>query len=190
MVHLDRTDPTINKSNASARFREDALKEIVSKMYLQGFSQWEIAREVEKSLTTVHTLLAQVREEWKQSYLSDFNLAKNRELDRIDLLERTYWRAWMSSGGSFIENEIDEIGATLRDLLQGGVGDARYLQGVQWCISERARIIGLYAPTRQEHTGADGSPLSTMPQVFVMLPDNGRNDSTAPTKGPTNDVSG
>lgn len=45
----------------------------------------------------------------------------------------------------------------LQERSEGQVGDPRYLAGIQWCIEQRCRILGVEAPKKIEGGGEDGS---------------------------------
>jgi hypothetical protein len=133
-------------------------------MYLQGYLQAEIAEVLGVSQPQISYDLARIREQWRESALIDFNEAKNRELERIDLLEREYWEQWKKSkeGGVKTKGQKKIGGEVVETTVQveSGLGDVRYLQGVQWCIERRCKILGVDAPRRTELTGAEGEPIS------------------------------
>jgi len=134
-------------------------------MYLRGALQSDIADELGVNQSTVSRDLKALHDAWQQSALADIDQAKGRELARIDELERTYWTAWERSLQD-AETETQKAvtvadgkryeAATQR---KAQMGDPRFLSGVQWCIEQRCKVIGLYAPTKQEVTGADGGPV-------------------------------
>jgi hypothetical protein len=135
-------------------------------MYLRGRLQAEIAEELGIAQSTVSRDLKALHEEWRQSALIDINEAKARELARIDELERTYWAAWERSredAESEAKKAIDSADGKRYEVQtqrKGQAGDPRFLQGVQWCIERRCKILGIDAPTRAELTGKGGGPLS------------------------------
>jgi len=137
----------------------------IADLYLRGRLQAEIADELKIDQSTVSRDLKALYEEWRQSALIDFNEAKARELAKIDHLERTYYEAWERS------REDAEVEATKVVDINGGkryeaqtqrkgqAGDPRFLQGVQWCIERRCRILGVDAPEKHEHSGPHGKPI-------------------------------
>ena len=120
-----------------------------SAMYLAQKTQAEIAAALGVSQTTVSKDLSLIRKRWQKSALVDMNEAKNRELARIDALEREYWLAWQAS-------KEKQVTTTAKKKTTGGeeaimtareqTGDPRYLAGVQWCIERRSKILGIDAP--------------------------------------------
>ena len=66
-------------------------------LYLQGKTQIEIAERVDVKQATVSRWFKALQEKWLEEAQTDFNIAKARELARIDNLERTYWDAYDES---------------------------------------------------------------------------------------------
>ena len=136
---------------------------------------------------------------WRKSAEQSIDERKAIELARIDLLEREYWDAWERSrrnaetvtirrkrpasimdspDDATLEIEYDEDGNPVEELLDereykitGQVGDARYLAGVQWCITKRCEILGINAPVKLQHSGKNGGPLEVKAYVNVSPDD-------------------
>jgi hypothetical protein len=152
--------------------RTQALKEYhrtqIAQFYLKQYTQAEMADMLGISIQTVNADLKAVRHMWAESAIFDMNEAKQRELARIDQLEREYWRAWEESQkeqttaktrGRIETEESDGDTYTIPEAYetqrQPRLGDPRYLQGVQWCIQQRCKILGIEAPTRQDITSGN-----------------------------------
>lgn len=145
------------KGNSKAS--REKRREQVARLYLLGKTQHEIADTVGCSQKTVSNDLAVLRDRWRESALVDVNEAKQRELAKIDLLERTYWQAWEDSleqiertTAKRVQAKFGERTETARHVEQR-LGDPRYLQGVQWCIERRIAILGANAPVETKHSG-------------------------------------
>ncbi len=125
-------------------------------MYLHGALQVDIADALGINQSTVSRDLQALHKEWQESALIDVDAAKAQELARVDELERTYWEAWIRSceDAETATTKAVTVGADKRyeaaTRRQEQTGDPRFLAGVQWCIEQRCKIIGLYAPTKQE----------------------------------------
>ena len=118
----------------------------VAELYLKGVGQIELAEKFEVDQSTISRDLSTLYEVWRMSAIRDFDLAKQIELERINTLEQEYWTAWEKSksdkqtvlkksskrGNS---NQANHSEASVKT--EKREGDARFLQGVQWCISER-----------------------------------------------------
>lgn len=123
--------------------------------YLRGMTQPELAEKYEVSQATVSRDLEAIRQEWVQSALVDFNEAKMQEIAKIDNLERTYWEAWERSVGEHTrttETISDKEGSKLSRLTYPLVGDSKFLQGIQWCIEQRCKLLGLYEAAKIDIT--------------------------------------
>jgi predicted transcriptional regulator len=132
----------------------------IADLYLQGEIQADIAEALEISQATVSRDIKALQGEWLASALVDFNEAKAQELAKIDKLEREYWDAWQRScedkEATLVENREAKGDKQSKSWLrrEGQAGDPRFLQGVQWCIERRCKILGIDAPEKKEITGA------------------------------------
>lgn len=141
--------------------------------YLRGATQIELAAKYEIDKATVSRDLAAIRAEWQQSALLDFHAAMAEQLARIDTLEAEYWGAWEDSRLERTETrsgKTENLGmngdgphptrsatvASIRRVSRDG--NPAFLQGVQWCIEQRCKILGVYAPVKGELAGPNGAP--------------------------------
>lgn len=146
--------------------RENDLERI-STLYLKGKRQVEIAVELGVTQQQVSYDLKEIHKRWRESTTINLDEAKHRELARLDILENTYWSAW--------ERSLDERTKTRTERTSRGgdgqqdkasieketlLGIPAYLAGVERCIEQRCKLLGIYAPTRNEHTGAGGKPIT------------------------------
>lgn len=130
----------------------------ITDMYLTGKRQVDIAAELGVSQQQISYDIQEIHRRWRESDLINVNEAKQRELERIDKLEQTYWSAWEKSLGERTrtkqETSADAVTGTERGKRRASVeketllGNPAYLAGIEYCITERAKIIGLYAPTQ------------------------------------------
>ena len=128
----------------------------ISELYLKGMLQEDIAAEIGISQPTVSRDLKAIQKVWQKETLYDFNEAKARELERIDILEREYWQAWQRScedaetvkqkGKPIGQGQVDTD--SIERTVKGQAGDPRFLGGIQWCIIQRCKILGIEAPNR------------------------------------------
>jgi hypothetical protein len=127
---------------AANRPRHERLAALdkLAKMYLTGRSQVEMAKALNVSDRTIRHDLKRLQRIWLQNHSNDVQAGKIRELHRIDHLERTYWMAWRQTKAG--------------KRREGQSGNPAFLAGVQWCIEQRCKILGLEAPRRQELEGS------------------------------------
>ncbi len=144
-------------------FERERDRAEVAELYLKQWTQQEIADKLDLSRVTVGADLKFIQKSWRESSLIDMNEAKQRELERIDKLEREYWRAWEKSQQDAEEStqkaatELMPDGEIKRKpggevvlKKKGQSGDASYLRGIQWCIEQRCKILGIEAPQKVE----------------------------------------
>ena len=69
----------------------------VAELYLQGWQQDAIAKELTIRQPMVSEDLAKIRQAWRESAIRDFDAARDLELARLDRIEREAWAAWERS---------------------------------------------------------------------------------------------
>jgi hypothetical protein len=159
------------KGRSPDQIRKDRAE--IARLYLQRMTQAEIGQHLGLSRQQVGYDLNAVREEWLQSSLMDFNARKAEELARIDRLEREYWDAWEASKKERQTSTTEQTTDADGERLKAGIrkteqtGDPRYLSGVQWCIEQRCKILGLNAPQKIAPT----NPAGDSPYAPIALTD-------------------
>lgn len=140
----------------------------ISQLYLQGKTQHEIVEELKKSgraYTLTQPIISRdlraVQQEWLKESVRNFDVAKAKELAKIDILEREYWHGWERSRQAKTKTQSEKketrgkAQQSARMMKEDMLGDPRYLQGVQWCIDRRCQLLGLDAPKRSIHYTPD-----------------------------------
>lgn len=132
--------------------RENDLQRITG-MYLQHMTQAEIATELKLSQPQIKYDLDEIKRRWREDTKIDLDAAKQKELARLEQLEHTYWQAWKRSLKPLkkvrIEKKFGEVDKTIRTREQL-LGIPAYLEGVVRCIQERSKLLGIYAPVKQD----------------------------------------
>lgn len=155
--------------NASQR---EAFKSHTSELYLKGWSYRKIIEDIEEkfghtlSISTIHRYVSGLVDEWREHRISKLDDLKTVELQRINKLEETYWDAWQRSLDGAVRtvekqkavpgksvNERGQVQDTMNVAhaekmrsTEEAYGDPRFLNGIQWCISMRCKILGVEAP--------------------------------------------
>ena len=148
---------------ASYKVRGFSLREIRLKLAEDGHvnpkkeSPWSIGI-LSKDVKTLE-------ERWRTEALADITVHQARELEKLDQLEREAWSAWHRGIGTK-KKTVTEKGtggqgtrARASVVTEELNGDPRYLAIIVDCQQRRARMLGLDAPLRSEHTGKDGKPM-------------------------------
>lgn len=166
--------PTGDKDHRTTAER-DAHRQRIAELYLRQWSQLDIANELKISQPTVSRDLAAVQKQWRESAVLDMNEAKQRELARIDTLEREYWQAWEASKKDIVTTrqkgikiegrEVDVKEVTLEK--RTSTGNPAYLAGVMSCIEQRCKILGLVAPPNVNINNEIG--LSVNADTFALI---------------------
>jgi hypothetical protein len=137
----------------------------IAEMYLyKNYSQADIAAELKIHQSTVSRYLKELQEEWLDSALFDFNQAKLKQMQKIDFLEMESYNAWKKSIG-LKKEATQKSGSTSTGPFKNEsikkwreIGDPRFLERIAWCIAERNRILGFYAPEKKELSGTVATP--------------------------------
>lgn len=130
----------------------------VAALYTKKKSQMEIAAELQVDQATISRDLQALHRQWRESGVRNLDAYKMQELMRIDVMERDYWEAWEASKtekkSSMAEQKATPIGTQRRDQLlkEDRDGNPAFLAGVQWCVEQRCKLLGLYAPAKTEAT--------------------------------------
>ena len=116
----------------------------VAELYLQGQTQMQIAEKLGVAQATVSTDLTRVREQWRDSAVRNFDLAREEEIKKLELIEREAWAAWERSQKPTQEanvKENDPSKATKK--MKSRHSDLRCLEIIMRCSASRRAILGL-----------------------------------------------
>jgi len=152
----------------------DHHRKIIAELYLKQWRQVDIAEKLGIDQATVSRDLSAVRKMWRKDASLSFDAAKAQELARIDTLENEYWRQYEASQEEFVRTMTEK---NLPPVTEGGrqkegttkarviketrIGDPRYLSGIQWCIEQRCKILGIEAPKKTDMTSG-GKPFQVI----------------------------
>lgn len=142
----------------------DKARAFVAEKYLMQWTQQEIADHLGVTQQQVSYDLKAIQKAWRESALVDMNEAKQRELERVDRLEREYWQAWEASqeDAETITKKAKGDGQEDKEVTlqkKGQAGDPRFLAGIQWCIERRCKLLGVDAPNKTQLSGDKDNPI-------------------------------
>lgn len=154
-----------------------------NEMHLKGYRNWEIAQHISAirpytlSNTQVGIDLAVVRERWKAHTTLKIDEHKQRELERLDVLERENWEQFRNSEG------ISRDGKPI-------AGNPLFLQAIERIVELRAKLLGLEAPKQAQISGTlevqQSAKLLVLAKVEAMAarvslyPSEGEDDNIVP----------
>jgi len=150
---------------------------IVAQLYKRGYSYRQINAEVRKrlnletySLKTTFNDVKSLLAEWRENRLADTDDAVQLELERIDDTVRELWEQWEKSKEDYVKTTNTRKGAPRRNEETGqnevrtysveertnnvvGLGNPAYIAEIRQQLSERRKLLGLYAPEKQDISG-------------------------------------
>lgn len=151
--------------------------EIVAELYKRGNSVRKIQSEVmtrlgleSYSTCTVQKDIQTLLAEWRESRLSDLDLALQLELERIDDTIKELWAQWEKSKQDYTKTSSKRKGAPAKDKNTGAtaiktyqkeetetevirLGDVSYISEIRQQLAERRKLLGLYAPEKKDISG-------------------------------------
>jgi len=144
---------TKNETTAISRRRAT-----VADLYVQGWMQSEIAGQIGVSQPTVSMDIKAIQKQWRESAIRDFDILRERELQKLDRFEREAWEAWNRSQNAVQETLVNINGSEQKSVrkVADQTGDPRFLEQIHKCIASRRALLGLDAPTRIAPTSPDG----------------------------------
>jgi hypothetical protein len=136
-------------------------------MYCQGQTQAAIAALLGLSQQQVSHDLLELRKRWRERALADTAEWVGEQLAKIDWIEREAMEAWARSKEERQTTNTERVVRPLRAVSQGQQpateqldkasvrryrrdGNVDFLTTIQWCISERCKILGLYKQQPQQ----------------------------------------
>ena len=163
--------------------RTKAVKEehmnAIAKLYIRGTTQMDMARTLGVSPGQISNDLKKLLKSWEENRMHDIDRYKNEQLARINAIEEEMWAAWeksktakkvvvnKSKSGEMLDVLDPATGKTMKvqtdKYWRAGTteeeptnGDIQYMNGIMWCVQERAKIVGLYAPKKVAQTDPTG----------------------------------
>lgn len=137
-------------------------------MYLRRKTQRQIAAALGISQPTVSRYLRAAERKWAAENAHNLDALKAEELERIRVLEVDYQEGYERSkqqrrrtrtktrhGGGGGRAGDAGTPVEVEVTTEQPVGDPRFLDGVKWCVEQRAKIFGMYAPERHQVTYTD-----------------------------------
>lgn len=170
-----RGNPNVIDKRRSHRDKNIRLlrMDIVARLYKRGYTYREIRDEVMKRLNLptygLGTLVKDVQallKEWQESRIEEMDQALALELQRIDDLVKEAWDAWDQSKEDYLREKTKLKGTPAYGSADGSsvqtkyvektsenlrsVGDPRFIDTINKLLQERRKLLGLYAPEKQE----------------------------------------
>jgi hypothetical protein len=137
------------------RHQRELDLELINRWYLAGKSLRTIAADLsaQRPYTVNHKTiwndLEELRRRWRENTVLALDEHRAKELARLDTLEAEYWRAWEESRqprkisrsklSKRASGQVSE--SSLTD--EQRTGNPAYLAGVERCIAQRIKLLGI-----------------------------------------------
>lgn len=143
----------------------------VAELHLQGFTQLQIAEQLTISQTTISLDLKAIEKEWRDSMVRDFDLCRERELQKLAMVEREAWRAWERSQKPAQSAELpgDETVRPAKKRIRNQYGDPRFLAIVNNCSASRRALLSLDLAPQSLESPDEHIPLETRRERLVAI---------------------
>ena len=184
-----------NGNSPEGRRLKQARMEIIAPLYKKGWNIRRITDEVRTRLNitcstrTIWNDINTLLDEWRQTRIQDVDQRLQLELERIDDCVAELWEQWEKSKEDYVQTHDKKVGVPVKkDGNEGqnaengettiatvkrehtdssviGLGNPAYIAEIRQQLAERRKLLGLYASTKTEVTGKDGTaliPPSTM----------------------------
>jgi len=152
------------------------IRREIATLYAQGLPLGEIALRVGSTTREAKKILDEAKKDWRISGGEALREMFYAQLAKIDAVERAYWDAWKKSCAGMtvkitktaqrqvvvrargsapgIETLQDSQEETRKET---SPGNPAFLKGVQDCIDQRAKLLGLFSPEKHDLTVVIGT---------------------------------
>lgn len=167
---------------------KDARRAKVATLYHRGMMLKDIAVAVKASRTTVYEDIQDLHRQWVERAETEIEKAKVQQLQRLAWVEDEMSEAWEKSKEpgltEFDETTSGEDGDTRkrRKTIQRQTGNPKYMDSILRCVSERCKIMGLYAPVKVESTDREGKAPEEIKRIFEGMSEKEREALRAPIR--------
>lgn len=174
--------PTTSRARKRTRPQREADLAEIGRLLVRGATQEEIAEKLATvrpyclSRSMIRDDVALLLRRWRADGVSLLGSAVDVTLRKLDALEAECWEAWDKSKLAKTRTTLtrknrgakgtgagDEI-ATVGEEIKSGVsvtspGDPAFVGKILDILDQRARLLGLEAPSKHEHGGPGGGPI-------------------------------
>lgn len=146
-------------------------RERIAEMRLKSIPVSQIARKLRISDSTVNRELAILAKQWKAQAEATIDIHRQRELARLELIEREAFAEWERSKKNYSKEVTERLKVTDKDSGEitetdpkvikretgGRLGDPRLLQVALAAQEARRKMLGMDAPTKVAPTDPTGT---------------------------------
>jgi Trp operon repressor len=128
-------------------------RKTIADLLLKGWTQKDIAAHVRVAQATVARDLDEIKRQWRDAAVRDFDQSREQELRKLALVESEAWAGWQRSQAPVQAASLSEgkEGSRRSSSLKHQYGNPRFLEQIARCISQRCLLLGLHPlPVPQE----------------------------------------
>lgn len=110
-----------------------------------------------------------ILEEWREERVELVDLVVDRELKKLDTIEKEMWEAWEKSKSGKTSKKYNVSGTSTdktkeikEESFVETTGDSRYMDKIFECINIRKDLLGYAAPKKVEFSGSVGVGVAQM----------------------------
>lgn len=182
---MGRTRSDVARRKKSAR----ELRMVkMAEMYHRGVMLKDIAKALKVTRFTIYRDLQELHHRWVERASTMIDRAKVQQLQRLAWTEEEMSEAWeKSKEPGIVEQEeviTGEEGGTRKSkrTVKYQVGDKGYVDTILKAVSERCKIMGMYAPVKLEGVERDGRTPLEIRAIFEGMSEKDREALRAPIR--------
>lgn len=156
-----RSAKTVKRTRKNSKLIMLERQELVSRHYLEGKPQHEIAKLVNVSQMTVSNDLLAIRERHVANAERDYKTRLGEELAKLDKVEAAAWRSYERSCEDAVTMTIEKVPVSVKpkkgedakpskkivvtksiEQRKGQAGDASFLSVIDRCVEKRMKLLG------------------------------------------------
>jgi len=111
-------------------------------------TQKALSEELNMSFQNVSKRLQQIRKQWRESPIRDWNELTELKLAELEFLKQEALDAWYRSQENAVayKESSDNHGGKQETTVKGQVGDVKFLAEINRCIAQEIDLLGLKPP--------------------------------------------
>ena len=125
----------------------------VSALFLEGFPQYEIAKKLDVSVSTISRDLQALHTFWHEESIRNYDEIIREEVLKLDHIEHVAWLGYYESKKEVQTtnkprpgDDIDKPGQCITETITQKAGDARFLKQIADCVFKKIQLYGAARP--------------------------------------------
>lgn len=158
------------KTGQRSKLQIERNRREITELYLKGAPLHDIAEKTGLTVAVVKNDLGRIIKLWQKEQVMDMTVVKMVQLEKINLIEAELWDSWYQSknqGRTLVtKRQSGQANAQAPSrqsqeiATEKSAGDMAYMNGIKWCIEQRNKLFGLYAPKKVAQTDVQGNDVT------------------------------